>query len=368
MENEDRSKLLAIVLWRIANPDVVIDENFEDVSAIEAFMEADNVSSATVDNLNYVYNIVGVPMGTREKLLREGVHTLNGLVQLKSKIEIDSYDLNVWDKSKLLAVIKWRISNPDANIKRDFDESSISTDMEWDHICIIANIPYSSREKLEKVGVCSLDALLEFQPKLEGRPDYDTWDEDQWIRIKDELLTVIEWRRQNKDVDVLQNFNAEARDAMLKRQRIVTSYIELALGQPFKERNKQLFDIIEKEDLLGAVVKKCQESIMSSVNLRKQCGKFDYNLFIDQAVRHLHFLNGDPTDDGIKAIEKLIVIAGRTQSGKSAIKGVIQSLAGMVKLPLIVLTKNVDESIDLHVKLQDLSTGWYLFIPYCCAY
>ena len=97
---------------------------------------------------------------------------------------------------------------------------------------------------------------------------------------------------------------------------------------------------------------------MSSVNLREQCGKFDYHSFIDKAVRHLHFLNGDPTNDGLDDIEKLIVIAGRTQSGKSAIKGVIQSLAGMLKLPLIVLTKNVDESIDLHVKLQDLTAGW----------
>ena len=37
--------------------------------------------------------------------------------------------------------------------------------------------------------------------------------------------------------------------------------------------------------------------------------------------------------------------------------GVVQSMCGLLKLPLIVLTKGVAESIDLHQKLLSFSEG-----------
>ena len=56
-------------------------------------------------------------------------------------------------------------------------------------------------------------------------------------------------------------------------------------------------------------------------------------------------------------LEKIFIIAGRTQAGKTSVKGVIQSLAGLLRIPLVILTKGVDESIDLHSKLVDLASG-----------
>jgi hypothetical protein len=77
---------------------------------------------------------------------------------------------------------------------------------------------------------------------------------------------------------------------------------------------------------------------MASSKLRKECGKFDYNAFIDLAIRCLHSLNGDPDSDGMEKIQKLVVIAGRTQSGKTAVKGVIQSMAGELIVSLVFLS------------------------------
>ena len=51
------------------------------------------------------------------------------------------------------------------------------------------------------------------------------------------------------------------------------------------------------------------------------------------------------------------MVAGRTQSGKSAVKGVLQSLCGLLGIPMIVLTKGVEESKDLHAKLVKLAQG-----------
>ena len=44
-------------------------------------------------------------------------------------------------------------------------------------------------------------------------------------------------------------------------------------------------------------------------------------------------------------IDKAFIIADRTQAKKSACKGAIQSLCGLLRIPLLVLTKGVNESI-----------------------
>lgn len=209
---------------------------------------------------------------------------------------------------------------------------------------------------------CSAQSLVDAQDEIaQGKVDLRAED-------RSKLLAFINWRLANEDVIIEDNFNETSIEGLLKTDRslnnacIVTSYVRLALGQPIKEMNKHLFDIVEQEHLLGDVVKECQRIIMGSDYLREQCGKFDYDSFIDKAIRHLHSLNGGFGQGGIEELQKMILIAGRTQSGKSAVKGVIQSLAGMLNMPLIVLTKGVTESVDLHSKLKQLSVGELLHI------
>ncbi len=47
----------------------------------------------------------------------------------------------------------------------------------------------------------------------------------------------------------------------------------------------------------------------------------------------------------------------RTQARKTVVKVVIQSLCGLLKIPLIIITKGVGESIELHAKIVNLSAG-----------
>jgi len=126
------------------------------------------------------------------------------------------------------------------------------------------------------------------------------------------------------------------------------------IGQPYCEENQIPHkDVEHNESLLQIVINKVQAKVMSSSNLREKCGNFDYNQFLDKAVRHFHELAGK--ESGL--LEKIFIIAGRTQAGKTSVKGVIQSLAGLLRIPLVILTKGVDESIDLHSKLVDLASG-----------
>jgi hypothetical protein len=204
---------------------------------------------------------------------------------------------------------------------------------------------------------------MEFQHQLEGaKPVGSVWEEDSWKEVQEKLLAFIKWRLNNKTADVVNGFGVEAYETIFKHQRVVVSYINLALGKPFQQEHKDLFDVIESENLLDAVTKEVQKTVMSSQNLREQCSNFDYDSFLEKVVRHLHSLNAQSRGgcNGIqKLIQKLIAVAGRTQSGKSAVKGVVQSLAARLKLPLIVLTKGLAESLDLHAKLVKMCDGKY---------
>jgi hypothetical protein len=82
--------------------------------------------------------------------------------------------------------------------------------------------------------------------------------------------------------------------------------------------------------------------------LKKACGNFGYKSFTEKAIRALF----DPSSNG-----KTFLVAGKTQSGKSAVKAVVQSLCFEMDDPLIVITKGVSESRELHKKLQEFAAG-----------
>lgn len=82
--------------------------------------------------------------------------------------------------------------------------------------------------------------------------------------------------------------------------------------------------------------------------LKKACGNFGYKRFTENAIRALF----DPSTTG-----KTILVAGKTQSGKSAVKAVMQSICFELDDPLIVITKGVSESRELHKKLKEFAYG-----------
>lgn len=78
---DDKSKLLAFIQWRIANPDVGINDDVVE-SAIEKYM-SEEVLSPTVDKeWNHICLTVGIPNGSRKKLEMQGISSLDSLMQV----------------------------------------------------------------------------------------------------------------------------------------------------------------------------------------------------------------------------------------------------------------------------------------------
>ena len=217
------------------------------------------------------------------------------------------------------------------------------------HICIEVGIPRKSRLKLEECGICTTKDLKNIIDRIQNK-ELERLREE----VREKLLVVAEWLQSHPNADILEEFDEDTYDKLYNDQHFAEKYIRLALGQPYEEANVGIYKDVDQDDaLLQMVINKASAKIMESSNLRRMCGNFDYNAFLNKAIRHFHALVGQ--ESGV--LEKICIIAGRTQSGKSSVKGVIQSLCGLLRIPLIILTKGVDESIDLHAKLVHLSHG-----------
>lgn len=216
------------------------------------------------------------------------------------------------------------------------------------HICDEVGVPPKSRQKMVEYGLCTKQDLSSARERIQ-RKELD----GLRTEIREKLLLVAEWINNNPEADILKEFDEDAYDLMYNNERWAEEYIKTALGRPYREENLPLFQDVNDHDTLEAVIRKSKDTVMKSPKLREMCGKFDYDTFLDKAIRHFHALVGQETG----VVEKLFIIAGRTQAGKTSVKGVIQSLCGLLKIPLVVLTKGVDESIDLHAKLVILADG-----------
>ena len=217
------------------------------------------------------------------------------------------------------------------------------------HICDEVGVPPKSRQKMVEYGLCTKQDLSSARERIQ-RKELD----GLRTEIREKLLLVAEWINNNPEADILKEFDEDAYDLMYNNERWAEEYIKTALGRPYREENLPLFQDVN-DDTLEAVIRKSKDTVMKSPKLREMCGKFDYDSFLDKAIRHFHALVGQ--DQQTEVVEKLFIIAGRTQAGKTSVKGVIQSLCGLLKIPLVVLTKGVDESIDLHAKLVIFADG-----------
>lgn len=198
-------------------------------------------------------------------------------------------------------------------------------------------------------GLRSIDDLRTVRDRLQRKELNDLRDE-----VREKLLVVAEWLANNPQADVSEDFNEDIYDVLYKDQQWAEGYITMALGQSYAEENLPWFqDANGNPAKLDAVIKLARGRTMESKYLRESCGNFDYDAFLDKAIRHFHDLVGE--ESGV--LEKIFILAGRTQAGKTSCKGVIQSLCGLLRVPLVILTKGIDESIDLHAKMVKLADG-----------
>lgn len=205
---------------------------------------------------------------------------------------------------------------------------------------------------MEECGLLSIDDLK----RIEER---DTNRELNSLRkeLRSGLIRVAKWLRETNVVNVLQGFNEDVYDDLCKeeeRVQFAKYYITNALGTLGRDENISSFkDVEEDEELLKEVIRQSKREIMESSNLRAKCATFDHDAFLDESIRHFHKLVGQSEQS-----QKRVVIHGDTQSGKTAAGiGIPLSMCGLLKLPMVVLTKGVDESIDLTEKLKDLTLG-----------
>lgn len=233
------------------------------------------------------------------------------------------------------------------------------------HVCTEPWIPVMSREireLLKQVGIFTIEHLLKAADSLR-QPHFAGLEDEN----REDILVVIDWiktRREetNGELNLLKEFDgkkflAHKQNMYWKNIQYVSDYLGKGVVDDQGENMFSLYEYKSGKRNLNEISKWCAGEIMKSSNhLKSSVGKFDHEKFIMSLIDHFHCVYGKNLGYITDASEeKHVVLQGHTQSGKSAVKGVIQALCQKMCIPLIIVTKGVDESIDLHSKLMNFS-------------
>ncbi len=202
-----------------------------------------------------------------------------------------------------------------------------------------------------KYGITSVEALHSVEERA-SRLELD----GLRTELVQTLIIASEWIRDNPTYDILGQFDEEKFEEICtkrKHRNYVKDYIKDCLGSPYTEDNKLHYDHVNSTPgLLDLAIEEYSAAAMKSPKLRDKCGKFDHKDYLDKSFRCLHAQVGQKNHQG-----KKYLIAAPTQSGKSGVKGISISMTGNSGVPMLVVTKGIDESIDLCEKLKDLVDG-----------
>jgi hypothetical protein len=211
------------------------------------------------------------------------------------------------------------------------------------------------RSQMVKYGITSVETLHTVKERDSKHELIELMEHD----VK-QLTIASEWLL-NNNINVLRDFDESLFRKILRKERnhgYIKFYIRDCLGSPPDEDKLRSYNYVKnKSGLLDLIIDEVIASTMKSQNLKDKCGKFDYNNFIGEAVRDLHEREGSYKEDDGKRMGMKYVISAPMQSGKTGVKGILQSLGGVLGMPTIVLTKGVTESTDLHKKLVQYAEG-----------
>jgi hypothetical protein len=238
-----------------------------------------------------------------------------------------------------------------------------SMDGDMRHICqeVLSICPGMRAKIMTEYGICTVMDLMQTRGQLEK--DLVEWMSEsasnrrKWNGLREgvirNLLLVIKWRERNQSANIIEDFDERVLYKMEDDDNFCDDYIRKnILGSPNSIDNATLSrELLDDGELLLTVIRKCTDTVMEPPILREWCGKFDSCSFLDKCIRH--FVK---QSCGLEK-EMIAVLAAPTQSGKSGVEGVVQSMCGLWRIPLVILTKGVGESIDLHAKLVRLSDG-----------
>jgi hypothetical protein len=228
---------------------------------------------------------------------------------------------------------------------------------ELNHIYEVLYIDPRLCQKLSKEGITTLETLLLAQLRL-GNHDVRTVPE----MYQKELCRAIRFIqafevKHNRKMMINAEFSEDSFQEFKKSERVLelpeASLLEMYKFGAHCPNSAQLFEAICRSGALPRLIK--NESIKVCENmtpfLKSSCGRFDYETFAEKLVEAVL---GRPVSSPRRTP---FVVAGKTQSGKSAVKGVVMSMSYLMKYPLIVITKGVSESRELHAKLKKFAGG-----------
>jgi hypothetical protein len=231
-------------------------------------------------------------------------------------------------------------------------------------------IPRRTCQKLVDEGITTLKALVQVKERLH-RGEFGKLRKDDQTSLYEAICF---HEQRSDDIESPSQFSQEVHNKFREEREVkkeaeialIQNYIKTVLGSEYSEENKCLHDAMKNDDeCYNEMVNQCVEKCLTPV-LKDRCGNFESSNFIKKIIENFHVLaNGEV--DGQK--KKTFIVAGKTQSGKSSVKGLVQSVCGLLKIPLIVLTKGVAESKDLHMKLKQFAEGTLVdprFIV-CCS-
>jgi hypothetical protein len=253
-------------------------------------------------------------------------------------------------------------------------DNTLVLDDEMTHICDEIGIKRHSKNALIHAGITSFGALLDAKdvivtPGIDSSNTclVDNSSSKNGLPIKDEcrskLLNVIEWytlymqENAGQKPDIIQDFSDQVLDEYIKdveaKSRFIVQYVESVLGSSPSELNElYVQDMITAGCNLEKVIDYCIEKVMTP-QLVEKCGNFDYRYFLKGCVEHFH--SRVISSSNVADERCTFLVSGKTQSGKSSVKGVLQSFCAILKVPLIIITKGVSESKELHKKMQKLA-------------
>ena len=168
-----------------------------------------------------------------------------------------------------------------------------------------------------------------------------------------QLLDVVKWYNDITDDGgspiITKDFNYDRFKAFQKRQTIHISDAtkEQVIHQVLANPNSQSAqEIMEAFNLKKADLEPTARIVNSMSKLLQSKCNFNHRVFIKDAV-----------DAYSAQKETQFLVIGKTQSGKSSVKGTIRCIAHFLKCPVFIITKGVAESHNLCQKLKGYAMG-----------
>ncbi|CAB9510755.1 expressed unknown protein [Seminavis robusta] len=213
-----------------------------------------------------------------------------------------------------------------------------------------------SQRKLKELQIQSLETVLarrdDFKDEaIEGLRKSTQKQLHQFCLWYEEFFT-----KNDKSISWRAHFTADHFDSFVEQlgkspDGDVNLLFEHARRMLHEGKPGDLADLTDKKrnDLYAYVVRKTMEELPPK--LIEECN-FDVKNFIIKCVRAIFNIpSGDP-------YPKILLVAGRTQSGKTNVKAVVLTTCNVLRCPLKIITKGVAESQDLKQKITHKVTKY----------